>query len=122
VEKTIQILGELAKMAREQRSNYPDASRKKEIRRLLKPLSTIDELATGALASHSLISGRAEHQDYDGIFEHAQWECLYRIAAIPGKEAYATLEWLKSVLGTDGMPSMEFEQLMEKQRRLKRPA
>ena len=32
VEKVIRILGPLAKMAREQRSNYPDAAKQKEIR------------------------------------------------------------------------------------------
>jgi hypothetical protein len=118
VDKVIGILGPLAKMAREQRANYPDAARQKEIRRLLKPISTIDDLSTAALASWSLMSGLAEHQDYDSVFEYAEWDCIHRIAAIPGEEARAALEQLRVTLGDDGAPALEFKELMEKQRRL----
>ena len=64
-------------------------------------------------------SQRAEHQNYDSVFDYAQWACLYRIASIPGEEAHVWLEHvLKPTLGRDGHPSEEFAELIAKQARL----
>jgi hypothetical protein len=120
VERAIRLLGELAEIARTHPSHYPDPKLQTEIRELLAVLETVEDLSQFALLASAMAgSQNAEHQNYDGVFDFAQWACVRRIASIPGEEANVWLEHvLKPVLGRDGHPSEEFTELIAKQKRL----
>jgi hypothetical protein len=118
-ELAIRLLGELSGIAQGHRSHYPDGELQAKIREVLKPLGTVEGLAQFALLSWAVAgSQRAEHQNYDSVFDYAQWACVYRIASIPGEEARTRLDFLRSIIGCDGHPAEEFAELIESQARL----
>lgn len=117
VELAIRLLGELAEIAKAHRSHYPDRELQTKIE-VLKPLERVEVLAQFALLSGAVAgSQRAEHQNYDSVFDYAQWACIDRIASIPGDEAHAQLNFLRSILGRDGHPAEQFAELIESQAR-----
>jgi hypothetical protein len=120
VNRSVRLLGELAKIARAHSTNYPNAQTQAKIRMLLGPLKSVDDLSRFALLSSAIAGGQlAEHQNYDGVFDYAQWVCVERIASIPGEEAHTTLEYvLKPVLGRDAHPAEQFAEFIAKQKKL----
>ena len=119
-ERAISLLGELARIARTHPNHYPDPKLQTEIRELLGVLESVEDLSRFALLASAIAGSQmAEHQNYDGVFDFAQWACVQRIASIPGEEANSWLEHvLKPVLGRDGHPSEELTELIAKQKKL----
>ena len=120
VDQSLRLLRELAAIARAHATNYPNEQTQAKIRKLLEPLKSVDDLSRFALLSSAMAGGQlAEHQNYDGVFDYAQWLCVERIASIPGEKAHTVLEYvLKPVLGRDGHPAEQFTELIAKQKRL----
>jgi hypothetical protein len=120
VDQSIRLLRELAAIARGHTTNYPSKRTQAKIRKLLEPLKSVDDLSRFALLASAMAGGQlAENQNYDGVFDYAQWVCVERIASIPGEEAHTVLESvLKPVLGRDGHPAEQFAELIARQKRL----
>jgi len=120
VDQSLRLLRELAAIARGHTTSYPKERNQAKIRKLLEPLKSVDDLSRFALLSSAMAGAQlAEHQNYDGVFDYAQWVCVERIASIPGEEAHTALEYvLKPVLGRDGHPAEQFDELISKQKRL----
>ena len=120
VDRSVRLLGELATIARAHTTSYPNAQTQARIRKILRPLKSVDDLSRFALLSFAVAGGQlVEHQNYDGVFDYAQWVCVERIASIPGEEAHTVLEYvLKPVLGRDAHPAEQFGEFISKQKRL----
>lgn len=78
----------------------------------------MDELGHAARLCYSVAYPQmAEDVSYDMVFDAAMWECVRRIAAIPGTEAAMELTSLRPFIGADGNSSELMKALILKQQR-----
>ena len=115
-ELAVALLRDVAAVASIHRTNDPDAATRAKIREILSPLQNVEELTRFAQLSNALLSGAAEDQYYDAVIELAQWECVEKLATIPGDWAADALHRLHPILGPDGHPSEMFAELIAKQK------